>query len=1104
MKLKNLILNHFGACQNLQLQQFSPSFNIVHGSEGCGKSTVRHFIRAMIYGFEDDVIQSYITGNSTNNNGHLDVDVSGQTYSIAHVMDSTHPQSRLQVSDVQRIAVTAPIVQNAISAVPPTLYTAVFNTSFTQGRTLLGRLIVALKNHLGVPVGPSETEDRRAYDAWQIEQNRLTSELAVAESNLTELNSKRASLQLQIETSNQTALTQRQVLQSDLDVVSNKILQLQNHHSTLLSRRDMLLAEIGELKDRIAELRSQVQYTQVDEPVSRLTILYERLDEIDENLRRWKAVQADVQNQRLQIKNEMDQWNSVGMDSVEHPYHKCRQIIGDLESLVDNSERNTRRWMNEHSEVETAKDIAANCVQMRDRLYAICQELGDQYKHVRHRAAVAELKQLRRCFTEISENIRRLTNRRNNTIDEIRVLDPAGAEAIDRAEYEFCNCAQHDGYLVARRRFVGGNPTQVQRLVPQDTSVQSNRLVDLERELSLVNNQITDSENETRTLQLRQSDLSRQLNGIAVVDISHLRSDIARAENEINQLLLTIDSVKSRLNVPAPVIQTITNPVLADASNMVSQLTDGRINKIWIDLSGNDVNLRTHDAAERTYSSIAKDDQNLVSLALLLAAARAFTARGIHLPVCLDDLLENTQLVQHDNIVRVLESCAAEGLQVILFTRSTADLNRFATAAIRTFELSPLGLVAMTETPVQRVQPEMKSIHRFERFQAGPIDLTIENEKPARRHVTPKPFRRFVEQTPPVDVETVGLAPLDQSVLLRTTELFESDNLTALAESGIHTVADLLDIDPDLMDTELTRQGISSDLIVKWQSQTWLKIAIPELSTDDTLLLFFIGIDDPRLLDSLSDADLSRRLSDKASQADFSNRFNASRYDLSRMDIWRRSYDRNRSFWKNHQRYLRRSRRNRRWSDDQVPQTTPVVDQSDEPQQVLQATPQPETNGKKSERPQAKAPTPNLKFYLNLADDLEAAPSIGPKTAERFANVGIATVQDFLDASPVQMAKDIDYKRIKVTDIEQWQNQTRLVCQVPNLRGHDAQLLVACEVTDPDELAQMDPEELFSVIGPFSKTKEGQKIVRSAKQPDLAEITDWIQWAGQNRSLRAA
>jgi hypothetical protein len=88
--------------------------------------------------------------------------------------------------------------------------------------------------------------------------------------------------------------------------------------------------------------------------------------------------------------------------------------------------------------------------------------------------------------------------------------------------------------------------------------------------------------------------------------------------------------------------------------------------------------------------------------------------------------------------------------------------------------------------------------------------------------------------------------------------------------------------------------------------------------------------------------------------------------------------------------------------------------------------------------------------------------------------------------------------------IRQWQQQARLVCRIPNLRGHDAQLLVAVGVTDAEQLAASSPKKLWSLIGPYAETKEGLKIIRAGKKPDLQEVTNWIQWAKQTRTLQAA
>ena len=78
------------------------------------------------------------------------------------------------------------------------------------------------------------------------------------------------------------------------------------------------------------------------------------------------------------------------------------------------------------------------------------------------------------------------------------------------------------------------------------------------------------------------------------------------------------------------------------------------------------------------------------------------------------------------------------------------------------------------------------------------------------------------------------------------------------------------------------------------------------------------------------------------------------------------------------------------------------------------------------------------------------------------------------------------------------------MCQVPELRGHDAQILVACGITTPEDLAAKKPASLLAIVEPFSRTKEGERIIRNGKIPDLTEVTEWIQWAANARAFKAA
>jgi len=145
-----------------------------------------------------------------------------------------------------------------------------------------------------------------------------------------------------------------------------------------------------------------------------------------------------------------------------------------------------------------------------------------------------------------------------------------------------------------------------------------------------------------------------------------------------------------------------------------------------------------------------------------------------------------------------------------------------------------------------------------------------------------------------------------------------------------------------------------------------------------------------------------------------------------------------------------------------------------------------------------------LRFYLERSDDVEAAPSIGKKTAKRLYKVGVRTVDDLLSADPESTSDRLNIRHIQPETIIEWQQQAKLVCRIPNLRGHDAQLLVASGYTSPESVARARSEEVLSLVEDFAGTNEGQRIIRGGTEPDIDEVNNWISWAAQARSLKAA
>lgn len=156
-----------------------------------------------------------------------------------------------------------------------------------------------------------------------------------------------------------------------------------------------------------------------------------------------------------------------------------------------------------------------------------------------------------------------------------------------------------------------------------------------------------------------------------------------------------------------------------------------------------------------------------------------------------------------------------------------------------------------------------------------------------------------------------------------------------------------------------------------------------------------------------------------------------------------------------------------------------------------------------SARPVAHA-LPDRRFYLALDHDIVDAPSIGPRTAERLRAAGIFTVRDLLAADVADVARRVAARHVTAAVLADWQDQARLVCTVPFLRGTHAQLLVGAGYRTPQRVAAADQGELMSAILRFATTREGQSVLRNGPPPEPEKVESWVRNAGEADLARAA
>jgi predicted flap endonuclease-1-like 5' DNA nuclease len=166
---------------------------------------------------------------------------------------------------------------------------------------------------------------------------------------------------------------------------------------------------------------------------------------------------------------------------------------------------------------------------------------------------------------------------------------------------------------------------------------------------------------------------------------------------------------------------------------------------------------------------------------------------------------------------------------------------------------------------------------------------------------------------------------------------------------------------------------------------------------------------------------------------------------------------------------------------------------SDEPEAKPASASKPQSAPKQQAAPESQpAGAEPLRVYLTATDNLEAAPSIGPKTAKRFAKIGVVTVGDFLAADAAQMAGAIGTRGMTWETLRLWQHQARLVMDVPGLRGTHAQLLTGAGYLDAAAVAEANDADLAANVLRFAASSEGQRILRKGEPPSEEKIKGWI------------
>jgi hypothetical protein len=1233
MKLVEVADKHLTGIDRPLIGRFAPGINFIYGERGAGKTRLWNFLSGFLFG--QHPAGSLISDSGPWRWSDRCLRLSDGRGEFLLTRSSSNP-GQAEIRDLQRsetwshrVSQTIDILSNPVqNEARRGLFALIYAIDSSQVSACLPKLGNLLQTYFSVPLGPAASggEDG-AFQVWKLESERRTLRLSELQQLLDPLRLKRARLVEQLEAQSQAdrvrlVQLERELLSLEAQLSAGELATKRSRLQDLDHQISLLKQEIGQL---IVREHRQPQVCRVSGHLELSTILYSRLDEIDFQIESWSRIQAVIQSRRFQLKQEMQAWNELNLKSPGHPYHAAQKLLTSIESRVNHADQQARHWeltpVQQTDPTPAVRNIQTLCQSMREDLNNLGQELGSQYKHLRHRAAALELKHLRESYEMTSQNLTRLAELRQQAIHELQRFDASGAESILKREAGWVELARQHGHLQARRQLLGPWPRTDRELPVSDLNEFYQRLETLENERNLVARWITEQESGRVQGQLRQRQLQDERQQIqqrlGMLD----SAELTQLDLQLNQLATEQELLKGQLAEGREFARTPVHPLLARANQLLQVASRGNWVRLWLVAESPLDAIMVCDSTGKAIpaAGLSPVQQNLVYLALAMAAKESLRESGLDLPCLLDDAFANFSRDNVPQMIRLLDELQKSGHQILLFTNHQYLADRLPGSPV--FELPLQGRAAeasIGEVEVIRREPATSPnawspspIVDLQVFAAGPVvtpavyvaqspgsdqwmtevetmagpglaapSLAVRNAHPhyplskypavneipdSRDFIVAYPGprdgltdrqddpselriegdrreRASVRGTPrvtPVSVESVGdalgFAPtVDGLTRLESLEIFQLEELRRLGELELNTVQQLLAVDPEELSSEIRGQGFTADQINRWQSIVWLLCNVPGMRPEDARILVACGVTEPEHLATSHSQQLLERLERYLSTTRGPRHIQqaATRISLAKVNGWQKALQSTRSRWQKTGQLSRLELRTNRMDrprtetpfDTRDPQTgmtgtSPAAGSRNLRAPVELRPPRMQTPDQAmrtsrlnvtEKSPVRSAPTEPTgegeknRFYLNLKDHVEAAPSIGPKTAERFEKIGISTVAEFLKQTSESMASKLKYRRITADLIATWQDQTRLVCQIPNLRGHDAQLLVACGFTEPEQIAAMHPQKLLDIVLPFSRTKEGLKIIRTGKEPDLQEMKDWIRWASMNRSLHAA
>ncbi|MFM8263460.1 MAG: DUF4332 domain-containing protein [Pirellula sp.] len=606
-------------------------------------------------------------------------------------------------------------------------------------------------------------------------------------------------------------------------------------------------------------------------------------------------------------------------------------------------------------------------------------------------------------------------------------------------------------------------------------------------------------------------------------DDTQLNQGLAQAEvmiqrwSQRNQWHQRLAQVQSSLLTRSVYRRTSSGSLIPSAERLLSELTAGSVRQLptwaveasYLHSEAYNAGLR-HDVLDAQVPPAETRQRRLVDLAIRLAIAQAARTRIGRIPFLLENSLDGFRGEPLEQILHVVSNFSRDGWQVLLTTADEFIARRIAGhggTVARVHENlryakpqyvidsdTDLGLHPVLDrapiVPHSRSTSSLRSTSSDYSEINRQLDWLAQQEDP-----------QVVERVEPMVYQRNGKTYyLSKESLIDSVPGLGVETLRRLRSVGVHRVGDF---------TGATIQRLASvtGLRAEWLQNTIgvaeLMCEVPQMRVFDARVLVSCGVYSSKQLSGTNPLVIAKKIHRFLdTQAGQSLRKSAQRGEVVRLQRWIQSI---------YQQHGVASS----LGGDAVDFDWDLIERKSK--QVGTAVEQPTYDAEddpdfREDAGQAVAKfniysgktDATWKFYLDLASPVVDAPTIGPKMAQKLEAIRVKTIGDLLAGDSGDIAEAIGEKAVTPDTVETWKSQSMLVCRVPNLRGQDAQLLVAAGYRTAESIAEASGDSLYEAIARVASTKQGLRYLRGGNPPDRQRVVSWIDWSKHSRMVKAA